>query len=92
MGVSELPRGSVIYADKRFYCLTERGTMTLQELTKDGFKTTGSFQLADQRDVWAHPVVCQGLLLLRYHDTLYCYDVRRQDVAVRKQQSWNAGG
>jgi outer membrane protein assembly factor BamB len=75
--VGDLPRGSVIYADKRFYCLTEKGTMTLQELTKDGFRTTGSFQLADQRDVWAHPVVCGGRLFLRYHDTLFCYDVRR---------------
>ena len=29
------------------------------------------------KNVWAHPVLCQGRLFLRYHDTLYCYDVRR---------------
>jgi outer membrane protein assembly factor BamB len=75
--VGELPPGSLIYADQRFYCLTQQGTMTLQELTSDGFKTTGSFQLAEGKDVWAHPVVCRGRLVLRYHDTLYCYDVRR---------------
>jgi len=75
--MAELPAGSVIYADQRFYCLTEQGTMTLQELTAAGFRTTGSFQLADKKDVWAHPVVCQGKLFLRYEDTLYCYDVRR---------------
>ncbi|HUT09050.1 MAG TPA: PQQ-binding-like beta-propeller repeat protein [Thermoguttaceae bacterium] len=75
--VGQLPPGSVVYADRRYYCLTEQGTMTLQELTEDGFRTTGSFQLADQKDVWAHPVVCQGRLFLRYHDTLFCYDVRR---------------
>ncbi len=71
-------RGSVIYADNRFYCLTERGTMTLQEMTTDGFATRGSFQFADGKDVWAHPVICQGRLFLRYHDTLSCYDIRRR--------------
>jgi len=75
--LAELPPGSLIYADKRFYCLTQQGTMTLQELTDKGFRTTGGFQLAEGKDVWAHPVVCKGRLFLRYHDTLYCYDVRR---------------
>jgi outer membrane protein assembly factor BamB len=74
--LGELAGGSVIYADGRFYCLTTRGTMTLQELTADGFKTAGSFQLADEKDVWAHPVICRGRLFLRCHDTLYCYDIR----------------
>ena len=75
--VSELPGGSVIYADERFYCLTQQGTMTLQELTSDGFQTTGSFQLVEAKNAWAHPVVCRGRLLLRYQDTLLSYDVRR---------------
>jgi outer membrane protein assembly factor BamB len=74
--VSDMPSGSLIYADKRFYCLTQRGTMTLQELTTEGFKTVGSFQLADEKDVWAHPVICRGRLFLRSHDTLSCFDIR----------------
>ena len=71
------PVGSLIYADNRFYCLTELGTMTLQKLDEDGFTEMGSFQLAKGKDVWAHPVICKGRLLLRYHDTLSCYDIRR---------------
>jgi len=71
------PAGSLIYADHRFYCLTERGKMTLQRLDKDGFTATGSFQLAKGKDVWAHPVICKGRLLLRYHDSLFCYRIRR---------------
>lgn len=74
--LADIPRGSVIYADGRYYCLTERGNMTLQELTKDGFRSVGSFELAKRKDAWAHPVLCKGRLFLRYHDTLYCYDVR----------------
>ena len=75
----DLSEGSLIVADGRFYCLTVRGMMTLQEMTEAGFRTTGTFRLAevDGQDAWAHPVVCQGRLFLRYHDVLYCYDVRR---------------
>lgn len=75
----DLSDGSMIVADGRFYCLTVRGVMTLQELTEDGFRTVGTFRLAEGegQDAWAHPVVCQGRLFLRYHDVLYCYDVRR---------------
>lgn len=75
--VGELPGGSVIYADGCYYCLTDRGAMNLRKMNNGKFETVGSFQLAEGKDAWAHPVVCRGLLLLRYHDTLYCYDVRR---------------
>ena len=36
------------------------------------------FGLADAsgRDAWAHPVLLHGRLYLRYHDTLWCYDVK----------------
>lgn len=72
----DLPGGAAIYADKRFYCLSESGTMTLQELTGEGFKTAGRFAFATKRDVWAHPVICKGKLYLRCHDELSCYDIR----------------
>ena len=29
------------------------------------------------QDAFAHPVVFDGRLYLRYHDTLYCYDVKK---------------
>lgn len=74
--LSDMPVGSMIYADKHFYCLSERGLMTLQELAADGFKTTGSFQFADGKDVWAHPVILKGRLYLRFEDALYCYDIK----------------
>ena len=75
--VGELPPGSIVHADNRFYCLAENGVMTLQQLTGEGFKTVGSFRLAEGKDAWAHPVICKGRLFLRYHDTLFCYDVRQ---------------
>jgi len=75
--VASLDVGSLIYAEGRFYCLTQTGTMTLQKLTADGFETVGSFQIADKKDVWAHPVICHGRLYLRVHDALFCYDIRQ---------------
>lgn len=75
--LDDSPVGSLIYADNRFYCLTQRGTMKLAKLDEDGLTETGSFLLAEGKDVWAHPVINKGRLLLRYHDTLYCYGIRR---------------
>lgn len=74
-----LPEGSAIYADGRFYVLGARGVMTLQEAVEGVFREAGSFAWLDAKvqDAWAHPVLCDGRLYLRYHDTLYCYDVRR---------------
>ena len=73
---SELGGGSSIYADGHFYCLTEKGMMTLQKPTDTGFETVGSFQFVEGKNVWAHPVICDGKLYLRFEDRLYCYDVR----------------
>ena len=76
---ADLSDGSAIFADGRVYCLTAKGLMTLQEVSGGCFKGEGSFQLVAGKvqDAWAHPVVCKGRLFLRFHDTLFCYDVRR---------------
>ena len=73
--LSELDGGSLIYADDRFYCLTQRGTMTLQKRTGDKFETVGSFPIGKGKDIWAHPVICNGRLYLRVHEQLFCYDI-----------------
>ncbi len=74
--MSELGGGSLTYADGRFYCLTEKGTMALLKPTDDKFETVGSFQFAEGKDVWAHPVICHGKLYLRFHEKLHCFDIR----------------
>ena len=74
----DLHSGAVVYAEGRLYCLSERGEAALLEPTPKGFQTHGRFRLVQgrKRDVWAHPVIHQGRLYLRYHDTLWCYDIR----------------
>lgn len=82
-------KGSVTYADGRLYALAEDGLMSLLEPTDTAFQVRGQFHLRDSgdgqpgkgkanKDVWAHPVVCNGRLYLRDHDTLFCYDIRTQ--------------
>lgn len=75
----ELAQGSLIWADGRLYCLGERGEMALVKPGPEGFHIVSRFRLTDGKDpdAWAHPVVLDGRLYLRYHDNLYCYDVRR---------------
>lgn len=73
-----LSTGAAVYADGRLYCLAEDGQAALLHPTVAGLEIAGKFPLVPktQRDAWAHPVVCRGRLYLRYHDTLWCYDVR----------------
>jgi len=75
---SELAMGSVTHADGRLYCLSQEGEMALIRPTPDRFEFTGRFRLVSDhdKDVWAHPVILDGRLYLRYHDRLFCYDIR----------------
>ena len=73
----EIGPGSCVYADGRLYCLSDRGLATLSKPTADGLEVVGSFLLPDaKKNVFAHPVVCDGRLYLRCEQNLYCYDVR----------------
>lgn len=76
--LNDLAKGSILYADGRLYCLSEEGEMALLKPTLTGFEYAGRFPLVADRksDVWTHPVILDRRLYLRYHDTLFCYDIR----------------
>jgi len=76
--MNDLPAGSVLWADGRLYILSERGDMALLKPGPGGLEFCGRFRPVPERksDVWPHPVILDGRLYLRYHDTLYCYDIR----------------
>jgi outer membrane protein assembly factor BamB len=73
-----LDKGAVLYADQRLYCVSEDGEIALLNLEAEGFEQMGRFQFVAGRknDVWAHPVIANGRLYLRYNETLHCYDVK----------------
>lgn len=73
-----LTTGAAVYADGRLYCLAEDGRAAMLKPTGEGLEVAGQFRLVPKRvnDAWAHPVLLGGRLYLRYHDALWCYDVR----------------
>jgi outer membrane protein assembly factor BamB len=78
--LKDFTTGSAIYADGRLYCLDEQGSVGLLKPGPDGLQVVGRFALTDDKvhDAWAHPVLHDGRLYLRYHDTLFCYDVKQR--------------
>jgi outer membrane protein assembly factor BamB len=78
--LKDFTTGAAIYADGRLYCLDEKGVAGLLKPGRDGFEVAGRFTLVNKkvRDAWTHPVIHDGRLYLRYHDTLWCYDVKKQ--------------
>ena len=72
-----LKYGSSVYADGRYYCVCSDGVVLMMKVDRQAFTELSRFKLVEKKgDVWAHPVICGGRLYLRYHDRLYCYDVR----------------
>ncbi|MDP6546634.1 MAG: PQQ-binding-like beta-propeller repeat protein [Phycisphaerae bacterium] len=72
---------SAVWADGKLYVMSAWLKVMMLKPTDGGFKTLGSFPLIPKvrrRDAWAHPVLFAGRLYLRYHDTLFCYDVKGQ--------------
>lgn len=70
----------LLWAEDRLYGLFENGIAALLRPTADKFEVDGQFKLADapKSDAWAHPVLLNGRLYLRYHETLACYDVKEK--------------
>jgi outer membrane protein assembly factor BamB len=72
----DLATGAAVFADGRLYALAQDGQAALASLPD--FKVVSRFPLTPKPvgDAWAHPVLLDGRLYLRYHDTLWCFDVR----------------
>lgn len=78
-----LTMGSVLSADGRLYCLAQDGEMALVEPSSTGpYQVRGRLRLVAQtkNDAWTHPVILHGGLYLRYHENLFCFDVRQRNV------------
>jgi outer membrane protein assembly factor BamB len=91
--LKDLTTGAAIYADGRLYVLDESGNVALLKPVPDSLEIAGRFRISPDRrdqglasvpaaarlnDAWAHPVLHDGRLYLRYHDSLWCYDVKRR--------------
>ena len=68
----------LIRTDGHLYALSENGELSLLKPTDDGFQTKGQLQIGEGRrkDVWAHPVICDGRLYVRDMGQMWCYDIK----------------
>ena len=72
-------RGSMTYADGKYFILGEQGTLALAKLSREGWKEISrtSFEKL-KKPMWASPVLSHGRLYLRSEDWLVCLDVAKQ--------------
>jgi outer membrane protein assembly factor BamB len=70
-------KGSLTYADRHFYVLSEDNVVGLVEATSAGYREKSRFKIADQGwPSWAHPVVSGGRLYIRNQGVMNAYDIR----------------
>jgi outer membrane protein assembly factor BamB len=76
--MDDLAKGAALFADGHLYALSEHGVLSLLKPTDDGFQTKGQLQIGEGRrkDVWAHPVICDGRLYVRDMGQMWCYDIK----------------
>lgn len=69
--------GQVCWADGMLYVFSDSGgQISLVDPGAEGSRVKGSFAVEGTGRSWAHPVVVDGRLLLRYDTNLYCFDVK----------------
>ena len=72
-------RGALLHAEDRLYVLTGDGWAWLVDPAAPAFSVKGRFRFvaAKDRDAWAHPVIWDGQLFLRYHNTMEIRRIRK---------------
>ncbi|MDR0330433.1 MAG: PQQ-like beta-propeller repeat protein [Chitinispirillales bacterium] len=72
-------KGSLTFADGMLYVYDEKGTVSLVKATPEAYTEVSSFKVPEggmKSYFWAHPVVSNGVLYVRYANDLYAYDVK----------------
>ena len=70
-------KGSVMYADKHLYLLSEDGVAGLAEATPEAYREIARFTISKgSLPTWSPPVISDAKLYLRDQDNLSCYDIK----------------
>jgi len=73
-----LGKVGITCADGMLYCLNHQGTMSLLDISGEGFRIASQFDLGKRpaNSYLAHPVVCGGRLYVRCDQQLRAFDIR----------------
>jgi outer membrane protein assembly factor BamB len=70
---------AITYAEGRIYFRYQSGLMILVEANPKEYIEHGSFPIPGaKKPSWSHPVIANGMLLLKEQENLFAYDVRAQ--------------
>jgi outer membrane protein assembly factor BamB len=70
-------KGSVVYADRHLYVLSEDGALALVEARPDQYREVSRFDIPSGRyPTWAPPVIANGQLYIREQDRLVAFDIQ----------------
>jgi len=73
-------RAATLWADARFYCIGEKGTVCLVEAGPDGCTVVGRVEIAGAgSQTWAYPALADGRLYVRRKERVYVYDVSAKE-------------
>lgn len=74
----DLKPGSIIQADNKFYLYSDVGEIALAIPSKPGFEIKSRFQIPAGKVVmaFAHPVISNGILYIRFNNNLWAYKIK----------------
>ena len=71
-------KGSLIFADNRLYLYSEDGVVGLADASPEFYRERGRFTIPQQSGspTWSHPIISNGMLIVRDQDNVFAYSVR----------------
>ncbi len=71
-------KGSLIVADNRLYLYSEDGVVGLADASPELYRERGRFSIPQQSGspTWSHPIISNGMLIIRDQDNVFAYAVR----------------
>lgn len=74
----EIKPGSFILADNKFFIFTDTGEVVLAKPSNKGFEVISRFDVPAKNLIYAfaHPVIHNGTLFIRYNNDMWCYRVK----------------
>lgn len=69
--------GPYIYADGKFFIVSDDGTLTIAQVSASGFKVLDAFRVIEGHDAWGPIAIADGRLLMRDANKMVCLDMRK---------------
>ena len=72
-------KGSLIYADSKFYCYNETGDVKLIKFENNKFVEISKFKVdKGTKEHFSHPVIANGTMYIRHGKSLMAYDIQEK--------------